>query len=109
VTAVLTPPVTELDRAIRSAIHDVVAGRVALDAFESWFVKATWGAVNPGTETAALVYGVELRLAEYDLGHLTLDDFLREMRALADTFRFTPTSITSTATRRTPVSVALQR
>jgi len=60
-----------------------IEGDVSLDEFEDWFVPATWNihrASDPEAED--LTDEIELSLAEYSGGHLTIEELKAELAKL---------------------------
>jgi hypothetical protein len=69
---------------IRDQIVRYVAGEFSLADFEEWFVPQAWDAA--GDATRDLIYAVELRHAEFTSGHLSEEEFKRELLGLAATY-----------------------
>lgn len=71
-----------LEYQLRIWIARFILGRLTLESFEDKFLAATWGVKRDDDPVIAqLVAEVELRLAEYTSGHLTMRQL---KRALAD-------------------------
>jgi hypothetical protein len=62
---------SSLDSDVRERLGRYLSGETSLDAFEAWFVPATWG-IERETDAAAFdtTNEIYLRLAEYSYGHL---------------------------------------
>lgn len=60
---------------IRKRLIAYLTGKTSLQAFQEWFVPATWH-IETGAPARLqeLVYGVKLRLAEYTSGHWSKAD-----------------------------------
>ncbi len=57
---------------------------MSLDAFTAWIVGASWNIENTGDVGASpLAYAIELALAEYSSGFLTLDELRSELRHIS--------------------------
>lgn len=73
-----------LETTIRRHLVSYLAGDVSLDEFTNWLVRATWNIENTGNASAReLAYAVELTLAEYSSGLLTLEELRAELHALS--------------------------
>jgi hypothetical protein len=71
---------------LRRRIAALISGDESLDDFEDWFTLASWNAHQDSSpEARRLVGWVELRLAEYSSGHLSITELLSEMEALVIT------------------------
>ena len=76
-----------LELEIREHLQRYLDGTNSLQEFEQWFVTRTWNVEQlnlPGS--ARLTHEINLRLAEYTIGHRSLDDLndlLRSMLASA--------------------------
>ncbi len=76
-----------LDRQIREAVTQYIAGRLALRQFQEWFASHTWNIdsrAGADDNLRRLANDVDLLLAEFSSGHWTeqeLKDKLREHRS----------------------------
>ena len=72
-----------MESEIRRRLKDYLSGRLSIQAFQEWFVPATWDIEKQASENLRrLVYGIELRLAEYTNGHWSpaeLKDYLQPL------------------------------
>jgi hypothetical protein len=69
--------------AIRDKLNQLVGGKIALDEFEDWIVAESWNMHQHSDPIAqAFVSAIELRLAEYSDGHLSISDMIDEFRLL---------------------------
>ena len=69
---------------IRSSVGDFLEGKLTFDAFEDWIVRNTWNVHQWGdVEAQVLAYGIELRLAEYSLAALSMEDLRSELQNIA--------------------------
>jgi hypothetical protein len=92
--------VEPLERSIRRNLVSYLAGNAALDEFTSWLVRASWNVGSTGdVEASHLVYSIELALAEYSDGLLTLDELRAELLLLS---RDVMLSFTSSDQRTAP-------
>ncbi len=74
---------TERESAIRHQLRAYLSDDMSLDEFTAWLVGASWNIENVGDVGAIqLAYAIELALAEYSSGLLTLDELRRDLRDL---------------------------
>jgi hypothetical protein len=71
---------------IREHLADYLAGNLALDAFEDWFVQNSWNAQQSDPDDRAWVHAVELRLSEFSSGHLSESQLQKELRPFVTTY-----------------------
>ena len=64
-----------------------LAREIPLEEFEGWFVRQSWNMQEGSPEAAQrLASAIELRLAEHSSGHLTEEDFRRELRSFVTSY-----------------------
>ena|SRR5690348_4145590 len=68
---------------LREQLIRLLSGDISLDDFDNWFAGESWN-IHKSSDLMAqrLAYAVELRLAEYDDGHLSEPVLLDELRSL---------------------------
>ncbi len=84
-TGIITRPGQSVAyRDIQNKIAEFLADQITLPDFQDWLAPIAWDiGDSPGTPTAKLVYDLELRIAEYDVGHLPRDVFVSELEEYA--------------------------
>lgn len=60
-----------LERNIREAVMQYIAGRVQLRQFQEWFASRTWDVRAESDDVQELVNEIDLLLAEFSNGHWT--------------------------------------
>jgi hypothetical protein len=71
-------------RDVQNRLARYVSGRITLRALQNWLAPIAWKASEePELPLARLIYKIELRIAEYDAGHLSRKDFIAELTELA--------------------------
>lgn len=74
-----------IEKEIREKLSDYLSGTLSIQAFQEWFIPATWNIEKHASENLRkLVYGVELRLAEYTNGHLSPNELKVYLKSLAN-------------------------
>ena len=84
---------------LRDHLIQFLSGDLPLDSFEDWFVQSSWNMhKDSDLHAQRLAYAVELRLAEYNNGHLPEADLQNELRQLVNSIPVSesPTVIIST-------------
>jgi hypothetical protein len=64
----------------REKLADYLTGKIALDAFEDWFVQNSWNAKDADPEERRWIHGVELCLSEFSSHHLSENQLRKELR-----------------------------
>ena len=96
-----------LEQSIRRNLVSYLASDVSLDEFTSWLVRASWNISSTSdTEASQLAYSIELALAEYSDGLLTLDELRAELLLLSQDVIL---SFTSTDQRTAPSQERVRR
>lgn len=72
-------PITTQD--IQNVITKYLAGEITLGDFQDWLAPHAWEN-DLDQLVSGLIYSIELRISEYDAGHLPLDDFTSELKKL---------------------------
>lgn len=73
-----------LEGTIRHQLRSYLTDGISLDEFTAWLIGATWNMENADdAATSQLAYAIELSLAEYTSGLLTLDELRAELRDLS--------------------------
>jgi hypothetical protein len=98
---------------IRATIGEFLAGSLQFADFEDWIIAKTWNIHKHGeVEAQVLAYGVELRIAEYNLDALSLQDLRLELQNLANTFVLDPNQasrvLSASSTKVTSVPWTIQ-
>lgn len=71
-------------RDIQNKVAEFLADELTLPALQNWIAPAAWGwSKNPDSAEAHLLYKLELKISEYDAGHLPRADFVNELKQLA--------------------------
>lgn len=92
---------SSLELEIRRRLAEVARGEIELEAFEAWFIPATWGMDE------ALVHEIQMELAEFSHAALPKNELLARLAAHARTYKPTATVVTyssSSPTVRTGVT-----
>ncbi len=72
---------------LRNQLIRFLSKELPFDDFEDWLVQKSWNIhQNPDLVAQRLAYAVELRLAEYDSGHLLESDLRRELSELVGAY-----------------------
>jgi len=76
-----------LDLDIRSNLAAWELGLIELEAFEDWFIGATWDISKSGNEAAImLTKEIDLRLAEHTNGHWTEQELKLKLAPFANVY-----------------------
>ena len=69
---------------IQNTVADYLAENITLGDLQDWLAPHAW-AINDDTDqlVSELIYSVELKIFEYDAGHLPRDAFVGELKELA--------------------------
>ena len=69
---------------IQNTVAEYLAERIKLGDLQDWLAPHAW-AINDDTDqlVSGLIYSVELKIYEYDAGHLPRDAFVSELKELA--------------------------
>ncbi len=72
---------------LRDELIRLLDNEISLDQFDQWFAQESWN-IHRSLDALAqrLAYAVELRLAEYDSGHLPEENLRRELLSLMRAF-----------------------
>jgi hypothetical protein len=88
-----------LEQDIRSWLRRYLRNEIPFEAFEDWFVDATWNVQREGNETArALAYTIDRLIADYTSHCRTEGQLKRALRPFAPTWWATPRVRTWTTT-----------
>lgn len=69
---------------VQNKVAQFLADNITLPEFQNWLAPAAWDAGNStDINTAQLIHALELRIAEYDAGHLPRKNFINELQELA--------------------------
>jgi len=72
---------------LRNQLIRFLSDGLSLDDFEDWFVQNSWNVHKvPDLVLQRLVYAVELRLAEMSEGHLSEQEFRRDLSELVKVY-----------------------
>lgn len=68
---------------IQKVIIEYLTGVITLGDLQDWLAPHAWE-IDDDTDqlVSDLIYSIELRISEYDAGHLPLDDFISELKKL---------------------------
>ncbi len=76
-----------IDVEIRNKLAQYLASAISLRAFQEWFVPLTWDIQNTQClHVLDLVYGIELKIAEYTNGHLSEDDLRQALSPMVESY-----------------------
>lgn len=76
-----------LDLEIREWLAQYLTGKITLQQFEERFVPASWDVNKLNNQLASELVGeIELRLAEYSNGHLTVEGLRKRLTLLLQDF-----------------------
>ncbi len=69
---------------IQNTVAEYLAEKITLGDLQDWLAPHAW-AINDDTDqlVSGLIYSVELKMFEYDAGHLPRDAFVGELKELA--------------------------
>jgi hypothetical protein len=73
----------DFQKQIRYALRRYLSGQVSFEAFEDWFVDATWDVSQDHPDATALVFAVESHISDYTSGQVNERQFKRRVRPLA--------------------------
>jgi len=69
---------------IQNKIAEYLADETSLADLQNWLAPHAWSiTAKADPEVSKLIYSLELRIAEYDSGHLPRKEFLAELEELA--------------------------
>lgn len=76
-----------LHKQIQEQLFKLLSNEISLDEFDEWIAQNTWNIRrNPDLSAQKLAYAIELRLAEFDSGHLPEQQLRDEFAKLASMF-----------------------
>lgn len=66
---------------IQKVVIEYLAGAITLGDLQDWLAPHAWE-IDDDTDqlVSGLIYSIELRVSEYDAGHLPLGDFISELK-----------------------------
>jgi hypothetical protein len=74
-----------LEKAIRQHLTRYLAGDLSLNELQDWLVNATWNVeATASPEAVQFAYSLELVLAEFSSGFLTLDQLRSDLIEIAE-------------------------
>jgi hypothetical protein len=69
---------------IREQVSRYLANQQSLSDFNAWLIAETWNLSPEDASGVRSLFGsIELTIAEYDAGHLTIEDLRNKLGALA--------------------------
>lgn len=86
-----------LHKQIQERLLQLLSNEISLDEFDEWIAQNTWNIQrNPDLSAQRLAYAIELRLGEFDSGHLPEKQLLEEFSNLASRYVQVPNNSPST-------------
>jgi hypothetical protein len=86
-----------LHKQIREHLLQLLSNEISLDEFDEWIAQNTWNIQrNPDLSAQRLAYAIELRLGEFDSGHLLEEQLRKELSNIASIYIEVPNSSPST-------------
>lgn len=76
----MSDPCTVQD--IQKAVTEYLNGEITLGDLQDWLAPHAWEIDGDMGPVPGLLYSIELRIYEYDAEHLSLDDFISELKKL---------------------------
>ena len=67
---------------IQIKIADFLAEQITFGEFQDWIAEIAWDIEDSTLPESQLIYGIELRIAEYGAGHLPREDFIDELKKM---------------------------
>lgn len=64
---------------IQKTVTEYLAGAITLGDLQDWLAPHAWECYTDQL-VSGLIYSIELRISEYDVGHLPLNDFISELK-----------------------------
>jgi hypothetical protein len=86
----------DLQQQIRYALGRYLSGKLPFEAFEDWFVDATWDASREHLEAVELIFAIESHISDYTSSRISERQLKRRLRRLA------PRWVATTAPTPTP-------